>query len=465
MNQNTETQLVGIRPSGSVVAGAKPMHTAERQDETKLVSAGHRAGENNHLPPLQDKKGTLYLGRVASPEKAKTGDSGETRLVGRPSATTIPVQPKTGDSGETCLVGRSSATIPAQTQTADSGETRLVRQASATTAAQPNPAAIQPGICGPVPAILPEQQADTGKELTAAPLPNGTILNEKFEIIDSMGQGGFGITYRAKHQILNDERIIKECFPTHFVGRGADGLSVILRNESDADIVELLQSAFIHEAQTIARLAAEKLNPNIIHVSDFFRHNGTAYYVMRRIHGTGLDKLIEQKKSLSEQELENLLIQLLNGLDAIHDKGIVHLDIKPANILVEKDGTPVLIDFGAADGHKTGALQGSPGYAPPEQMTAGAQADIGPASDIYALGATFYHLLTGARPTETPAPLQLRDRSELRCPDVYRAFLAGIDKAMQPSPKDRWESAAAWRKLILDMQEAEKKAIAAHRGE
>lgn len=239
----------------------------------------------------------------------------------------------------------------------------------------------------------------TPMPVSDAPLPVGTRLQLKYRIETVMGQGGFGITYKVRHEDLQGEYIIKESFPKGFVGRSADGCTVLLKDPAYYDCVKAINDGFIEEARNIARLSNGTRNANIIHVADYFVENGTAYYVMDYVYGKPLSQVMEEK-TFSEAELTSILKQLLEGLGIVHRHGITHLDIKPDNILIDhQHGTPVLIDFGASRNTVADSADNlvfvTPDYAPPEQMSRDGVGKMGPYSDIYALGSCVYRLLTG----------------------------------------------------------------------
>ena len=178
-------------------------------------------------------------------------------------------------------------------------------------------------------------------------LAPGTRL-EQYEIIRVLGSGGFGITYLAKDLFLNRNVVIKENFPSRYSYR--DPLTGHIRpnNEHDLENYTWALKSFLSEAQTLAELN----NPGIVRILSVFEVNGTAYFAMEHITGLSLDYLGEKLHSTghryTEDELKGLLTRLLRILDYLHSRHIYHRDIKPGNILLTEEGTPVLIDFGAA---------------------------------------------------------------------------------------------------------------------
>ena len=244
---------------------------------------------------------------------------------------------------------------------------------------------------------MKDQEAHDGDHYYA--FPPGSKLQE-FEIEAVLGSGGFGITYRAMDTFLDEAVAIKEFLPNEIAVRASDQ-TVRAKSSRDQTDFQTGLISFLNEARVMARLR----HPNIVHVRRFFELHGTGYIVQDYEKGKTLgSRLLEGP--VSEIELRKLLHGLLDGLEVIHDHAILHRDIKPDNIIMRPDGTPVLIDFGAAReflGRHSKSITAivSGAYAPPEQWGAGGQQ--GPWSDLYALGATAYRCVTGAAP---PVSLQ-----------------------------------------------------------
>jgi len=239
-------------------------------------------------------------------------------------------------------------------------------------------------------------------------LQTGTFLQgDKYRIIDVLGQGGFGITYLAEQVMAERKVCIKEFFPKEYYNRDEDSRSISLGSQGSAEIMDLYKAKFIKEAKTIAKLD----HPNIIHIFDVFAENNTAYYVMEYIEGESLSALVKEHGALSEGEAVGYIKQVAAALGNIHEQRIMHLDIKPANIMLRKaDGKPVLIDFGLskqydAEGNQTSSTPVgiSAGYAPMEQYQQGGVKEFSPETDIYSLGATLYYLVTGCVPPQAAA--------------------------------------------------------------
>ena len=237
---------------------------------------------------------------------------------------------------------------------------------------------------------------------------NTTLQGGKYRIERVLGQGGFGITYLAHNTMFDVDVAIKEFFMKDENDR--DGSSVTMPNTTKQELFHGQMEKFKKEAK---RMFAIK-NEHIIGVQDLFEENGTAYYVMDYVDGENLaERLKRTNKPMTEQEVRAILPQILDALKAVHHAGIWHLDLKPANIMVDKSGNVRLIDFGASkqlNAQKGGATTSTAisytnGYAPREQMEQNYD-KFGPWTDIYALGATLYNLLTNKRP---PLPTDIDD--------------------------------------------------------
>ena len=290
-------------------------------------------------------------------------------------------------------------------------------------------------------------------------LPVGAVLCDgHFTITDQLGAGGFGITYRAMDNTLGRTVVIKECFPEDFCVR--DGTNVIARSSEHEKPLRSIIRIFMREARSLAKLR----HPNIVGVHRAFEENETAYMALDLIDGRDLfNVLATNAKALSPARVKHILMQMLDAIDVVHGLGLLHRDISPDNIIIEKNGTPVLIDFGAAradSNHHTRAVSSllvvKDGYSPQEFYVAGSEQS--PCSDLYALGATFYHVLSGRPPVNSQTRVidiagQRPDPCEPlvgRIPGYDDAFLQAIDDAMKIHPGDRLQTAAKWKALIAD---------------
>lgn len=236
-------------------------------------------------------------------------------------------------------------------------------------------------------------------------LQSGTYLQgDKYRIIKTLGNGGFGITYLAEHELAGRNVCIKEFFPKEYYNRDDDSRNVSLGSNGSAEMMGRFKEKFIKEAKTIARLD----HPNIIHIHDVFVENNTAYYVMEYIEGESLGDVVRRCGPLAEKDAVEYIRAVASALDYIHQRRIMHLDIKPANVMLRKeDNRAILIDFGLskqydAEGNQTSStpLGISAGYAPMEQYQQGGVQEFSPETDIYSLGAALYNLVTGIVPPQ-----------------------------------------------------------------
>jgi len=271
-----------------------------------------------------------------------------------------------------------------------------------------------------------------------------------YEIRDVLGAGGFGVTYKAYDTSLDRVVAIKEYLPTGLAVRIADGTTVAPKSQGDAQDFEYGLKRFLDEARTLARFR----EPNIVRVITYLEAHGTAYFVMDYEEGESLIDRLQTSITMPEEAIRAVVLPILSGLRAVHAQNFLHRDIKPHNIYLRRDGSPVLLDFGAARqdlGEHSRAMTGmvSPGYAPFEQYLTSGQ---GPWSDIYALGATMYHCATGIAPvaaTERVAaihegkPDPLAVVSGLLSQRYSPSFLKALTWMLAPMHKDRPQSVAA----------------------
>ena len=231
--------------------------------------------------------------------------------------------------------------------------------------------------------------------------PNTTLQGGKYRIERVLGQGGFGNTYVGYNTEFEETVAIKEFFMKGVTERDETTSVVSVSNADNVQQFEEQREKFKKEARRLRKLK----NEHIVKVHDLFEENGTAYYVMDYIDGESLaEKMKKTGQPFTEAEVRGILSQILEALKEVHQNEIWHLDLKPGNIMVDKQGNAYLIDFGAskqirANGSMTTstALCYTPGYAPNEQI--GQMYDrFGPWTDIYALGATIYNLLTNKKP-------------------------------------------------------------------
>ena len=282
-------------------------------------------------------------------------------------------------------------------------------------------------------------------------LQTGTYLQGgRYRIEKVLGQGGFGITYSGIQTNLEAKVAIKEFFMKDLCNRDSDTSQVSVGSVGSRETVERFRQKFIKEARNIFRLK----HRHIIPVIDVFEENGTAYYVMEHVGGGSLaDKV--RGGALPESVAVRYIRQVAAALDFVHSKRMMHLDVKPANILLSDDDKAVLIDFGLAkqyddDGQQTSSTPVgiSHGYAPIEQYKRGGVSQFSPATDIYSLGATLFKLVTGVTPPEAS---DVNDEGLPALPsEISPAVRAAIEAAMEPRRKDRPQSIADFLELIRD---------------
>jgi peptidoglycan hydrolase-like protein with peptidoglycan-binding domain len=270
----------------------------------------------------------------------------------------------------------------------------------------------------------------------------------RYEVVAVLGQGGFGITYRARDAQLGREVAIKEYLPLALAVR-QDGTTVQPRSTTAAPDFAWGRDRFVAEGRTLASLQNA---PGIVRVFDFLEANGTAYIVMQLLQGETLESRL-QAGTLPPAAIDRILWPLLDGLEQVHNAGFLHRDIKPANILLDAAGHPTLIDFGASRAAMAGrsaALTAvfTPGYAAGEQMTSAKQ---GPWTDIYSLSATLYHAITGAAPPSAFDRMlddEYQPLARKAPPGFGRGLLVGLDAGLSVRASDRPQSIAGWRPIL-----------------
>jgi serine/threonine protein kinase len=291
-------------------------------------------------------------------------------------------------------------------------------------------------------------KADAKPNEMRGTLPAGTRLRN-YELLSVLGHGGFGITYYAKDTTLGREVAVKEYLPTTLALR-ENGSTVVPRSTQFAEDFIWGRERFLEEARILATLEGA---PAVVRVYDFLEANGTAYMIMGLARGDTLEQRLKRDGKLAPAITQRMLDRLLDGLDAVHKTGFLHRDVKPANVILDANNNPTLIDFGASRSSmadRTAAMTAifTPRYAAAEQLTSDKQ---GPWTDIYGLSATLYHAITGKAP---PSSLEraLNDAYEPLArlsPEGYApGILQGIDVGLTVRAKDRPQSIAEWRDIL-----------------
>jgi tRNA A-37 threonylcarbamoyl transferase component Bud32 len=283
-------------------------------------------------------------------------------------------------------------------------------------------------------------------------LPVNTVLDGSYRIVRVVGSGGFGITYEAEDIRLHAKVAIKEYYPHDFGDRDAT-MSVKPKSDRHKETFDWGRASFLQEARTLARFE----HPSIVRVSRVYEANSTAYMVMRFEQGQSFEDWLKGLgRPPTQDELDAIVAPLLDALQMMHAAKFLHRDIAPDNVIIRPDGTPVLLDFGAARravAERSHALTGivKAGYSPQEQYATDSRLQ-GPWSDFYALGGTLYRAVTGRIPEE--ATLRVSDD---RTPPAAEAakgryrpgFLAAIDACLKVKYAERPQSVAQLRPMLF----------------
>lgn len=290
-------------------------------------------------------------------------------------------------------------------------------------------------------------------------LPVGYILKDDYKIIQNLGQGGFGITYLAEDTTLGHKVVIKEFLPQSMATRDQSRYTVTPYTKGDS-LFDHLLTRFTEEARLLAGLR----HPNIVKVTRLLEDNETAYFIMEYEEGETLEDYLEHTSEITEKTMLAIMMPILEGTKYVHNKGILHRDIAPDNIYLKLNGMPMLIDFGAArnaiasESQKLSAIA-KDGYSPPEQYTA--NSDQNASTDIYALGAVMYRMITGNKPANAAQrQMALLENQLDPIGDIVenyknkysKSLLEAIRKALNLSQNKRFQT-------IQEFQEAISKGI------
>ena len=291
-----------------------------------------------------------------------------------------------------------------------------------------------------------------------------TLQNGTYRIERVLGQGSFGITYLARAKFTTQGNLgkmnveakvaIKEFFMSEVNSRRSDGSSV---EGSSGNVFTNYRKKFKKEAENLSKLS----HPNIVKVFDVFDENNTTYYVMEFLEGTNLDDYIKQVCFLPEKEAISIINEIGDALAYMHSQKMLHLDIKPKNIVRKSDGKDYLIDFGLSkqfteEGEPESSTSiglGTPGYAPIEQSGYKQDGTFPATLDVYALGATMFKMLTGKRPPEATNILNEGfPDNELSNSGVSKNTAAAVEKAMEPVKKKRFQNVKSFLKGLENSQ-------------
>jgi hypothetical protein len=282
-------------------------------------------------------------------------------------------------------------------------------------------------------------------------LPNGYRLNE-YTIVRKIGGGGFSMVYLATDD-QNSLFAVKEYLPGALVLRTAGSVVVEASSDENRNIFRHGMKCFFEEGRTLAKIN----HANVVRVTNFFRANETVYMVMEYERGRTLQQYIQTHRgNIREGFIRRVFAQMLTGLREVHTHKLLHLDVKPSNIYIRQDGTPVLIDFGAARqtlNQEETRLQPmyTPGFAAPEQYHN--RERLGPWTDIYSTGASIYACLAGLPPQAADARLlndKLTPAAKAWAGEYSNQLLETVDWCMQLNYMERPQSVFALQKRLVD---------------
>lgn len=277
-------------------------------------------------------------------------------------------------------------------------------------------------------------------------LPPGTLLNNRYLVGRTLGQGGFGITYIGRDQVLDIRVAIKEYYPSGFVTRNVTASQAVIATGQDKrDLLSQESEKFLEEARILAKFIGE---PGIVDVRDYFRANNTAYIVMEYLDGENLRDCVLRQGRLTPEKTFALLEPVMRSLDKVHQAGLIHRDVSPDNVMLLSGGNVKLLDFGTARsaspyGEQSLSVMLKPGYAPEEQYRS--KGSQGPWTDIYGLCATMYKCITGITPEDSLQRLYedtVQPPSKLGIP-IPPAQEAALMMGMACRMKDRFQSIGA----------------------
>ena len=288
--------------------------------------------------------------------------------------------------------------------------------------------------------VCPKCGFNESSERAYLAVPLGTILDGRYLIGKVLGVGGFGITYLGYDLTLDYKVAVKEYMPSGFATRADDKYTLTVTSSSQQQAYDEGLDKFLSEARTLAKFHS---TPNIVSVQDFFKENNTAYFVMEYVDGESLkDYLDKNGGRISYQAASKILLPIMKALSKVHAQGLIHRDISPDNISITSTGEPKLLDFGAARSayaeNKSVSVILKHGLAPIEQYSN--HGNMGPWTDVYAMGATFYRSITGILPPESIERIHsdsIRTPSSLGIAIPPYAEMA-LMKALAVNPENRF---------------------------
>lgn len=266
-------------------------------------------------------------------------------------------------------------------------------------------------------------------------LTQGVVLHGRYTVGRVLGMGGFGITYVVYDRLTQRRLAVKEYFPAEWAMRASTGKQIIPNSCTQGAVYQRGREVFINEAKVLNQL---RHIPGIVDVMDFFQENGTAYMVMELLEGTTLSGYMRRLgvKALPWQEANRIILHVGLALQEVHRQMLLHRDIGPDNIMLSDDGSIHLIDFGATriyalNSERSMSVILKPGFTPIEQYSRSGRQ--GPWTDVYALAATYYYLVTGTKPPEAPDRVgesSLPTLAQL-CEDIPEHISCAIAHALQ----------------------------------
>ncbi len=310
--------------------------------------------------------------------------------------------------------------------------------------------------------LRPAAGAASAADDSRVSLPEGTQLGD-YTISSRLGQGGFGITYRAFHRQSGEQVVVKEHMPVGLAVREPGTTFISAPTPQQEEHLQATLQEFIEEVTVLMGLE----HPGVVKILAAFEANGTAYYVMPFVEGRSLAEvasasLNREERAREARSIRQQLLALLSTLEYLGQNNVVHRDIKPENILITPEGKPILLDFGSARQLRSGKVFSNvytPDFCAPEQSTSATDNQmseaIGPWTDMYALGATYYYIITRMLPPRAEMRAhagrdpytRLASRRDLE--ELYgRPFLRALDRSLQLAPNERWSTAGAWREAI-----------------